>query len=218
MPPKYTVERRGYRIVKRLFDLVGAVVVLVLSLPVWLVAAAAVKLDSPGPVLFRQTRVGRGGRHFTMLKFRTMLHGNDETIHREYYRRLIQGQAEPRVNEEGEEVFLLDDPRVTRVGRFLRRTSLDELPNLLNVLRGDMSLVGPRPPIPYEVELYDDRALGKLDVKPGMTGLAQVSGRGALTFDQVIDFDLEYVDRRSLSLDLLILLRTVPAVVRRRGV
>lgn len=209
---------RWYPAVKRGVDIVGSLVLLVVTSPLFLIIAAAIKLDSEGPLLFRQTRVGVGGRPFTMLKFRTMIHNNDEMIHREYYRRLVQGEAEPRKNEEGEDVFLLDDPRVTRVGRVLRRTSLDELPNLLNVLLGDMSLVGPRPPISYEVEMYDDRALGKLAVKPGMTGLAQVSGRGALTFDQVIAYDLDYVAHRSLGLDFRILLRTIPAVLKRRGV
>jgi lipopolysaccharide/colanic/teichoic acid biosynthesis glycosyltransferase len=153
-----------------------------------------------------------------MLKFRTMVHGNDDAIHRDYYRRLVEGRAEPRITAEGEEVFLLDDPRITRVGRFLRRTSLDELPNLVNIVRGEMSLVGPRPPIDYEVDHYDARARRKLAVRPGMTGLAQVSGRGSLTFQQVIDYDLEYVESRSLTLDLQILLRTLPAVLRKRGV
>ncbi|NIA24102.1 MAG: sugar transferase [Gammaproteobacteria bacterium] len=199
-------------------DIVGSALLLVVTSPVFLVVAAAIKLDSPGPVFFKQTRVGRGGAEFTMVKFRSMVHDNDESVHREYYRRFVEGRAESRRNEEGDEVFLLDDARVTRVGRILRRTSLDELPNLLNVLRGEMSLVGPRPPISYEVEFYDEHALRKLLVKPGMTGLAQVSGRGALTFDEVIGYDLDYIDRRSLRMDVGILLRTIPAVARRRGV
>jgi lipopolysaccharide/colanic/teichoic acid biosynthesis glycosyltransferase len=153
-----------------------------------------------------------------MLKFRSMVPDADESLHRDYYQQLVDGTAEARVNEDGDPVFLLDDPRVTRVGRFLRRTSLDELPNLLNVLQGSMSLVGPRPPIPYEVQLYDERSKAKLEVKPGMTGLAQVSGRGSLTFAEIIDYDLEYVERASLGLDLMILLKTLPVVLTRRGV
>jgi lipopolysaccharide/colanic/teichoic acid biosynthesis glycosyltransferase len=211
-------DSRRYRYVKRLVDLALGTISLVLALPLILVVAVAIKLDSHGPVWFKQQRVGLGGRPFTMLKFRSMVPDADESVHRDYYQRLVDGTAEARVNEDGDPVFLLDDPRVTRVGRFLRRTSLDELPNLVNVLQGSMSLVGPRPPIPYEVQLYDERSKVKLEVKPGMTGLAQISGRGSLTFAEIIDYDLEYVERASLGLDLMILLKTLPVVVTRRGV
>lgn len=207
-----------YPALKRGIDLGGAGLALIITSPLLLAIAVAVKLDSRGPVLFRQRRVGLKERRFTMLKFRTMIHDNDDTIHRDYYRKLVQGEAESRKSADGEEVFLLDDPRVTNAGRFLRRTSLDELPNLINVLRGDMSLVGPRPPIEYEVAYYDERAKRRLEVKPGMTGLAQIGGRGSLSFEQVIACDLDYIDRRSISLDLRILARTIPAVLRRRGV
>jgi lipopolysaccharide/colanic/teichoic acid biosynthesis glycosyltransferase len=191
---------------------------LLVVLPLIALVAAAIKLDSPGPVWFKQQRVGLGGRPFTMVKFRSMIRDADDSVHRDYYQQLVDGNAEPRVNEDGDPVFLLDDPRVTRVGRFLRRTSLDELPNLLNVLQGSMSLVGPRPPIPYEVKLYDERSRAKLQVKPGMTGLAQINGRGSLTFAEIIAFDLEYLERVSLRLDLAILLKTLPVVLRRQGV
>jgi lipopolysaccharide/colanic/teichoic acid biosynthesis glycosyltransferase len=207
-----------YRYGKRLLDLLLGSVSLLVVLPLIALVAAAIKLDSPGPVWFKQQRVGLGGRPFTMVKFRSMIRDADDSVHRDYYQQLVDGNAEPRVNEDGDPVFLLDDPRVTRVGRFLRRTSLDELPNLLNVLQGSMSLVGPRPPIPYEVKLYDERSRAKLQVKPGMTGLAQINGRGSLTFAEIIAFDLEYLERVSLRLDLAILLKTLPVVLRRQGV
>lgn len=203
---------------KRVLDLVVGSVALVLLSPVMLLIVLFIRLDSKGPVLFRQERIGLDGKPFTMLKFRTMVHGNDEAQHREYYRALIEGTAESRDNGEGARVFLLDDPRITRLGKVLRRTSLDELPNLFNVLAGSMSLVGPRPPIHYEVDMYDTRSKGKLAAKPGMTGLAQVSGRGALTFEEIIDLDLEYIERRSFWFDVALLVRTIPAVLRRRGV
>lgn len=205
-------------IAKRALDLVVGSLALVVLSPLMLVLAIMVRIDSPGPALFRQTRIGLNGQPFTMIKFRTMQHGNDESQHREYYRALIEGTAESRESGDGEKVFLLDDPRVTRTGAWLRKMSLDELPNLFNVLGGSMSLVGPRPPIDYEVDMYDTRSKGKLAAKPGMTGLAQVSGRGTLTFDEIIDLDLEYIEKRSFFFDVGLLLRTVPAVLRRRGV
>ncbi|MFQ5966971.1 MAG: sugar transferase [Acidimicrobiia bacterium] len=203
---------------KRLLDTMLGTAALVLSAPIMVVLALLIRLDSTGPALFRQLRVGKGAQTFLMVKFRTMTADNDDTIHQEYYRKLVEGDAEARLNAEGLPVYLLDDPRVTRMGRFLRRTSLDELPNLFNVLAGDMSLVGPRPAITYEVDLYDDRARRRLTVKPGMTGLAQIGGRGGLTFGQMVDFDLDYIARRSLRLDLQILLATPRAVFSRRGV
>lgn len=211
-------NRTRYASGKRLLDLLLGGVSFVVTLPVAVAIGIAIKVDSRGPVLFRQRRIGLDGQPFTMIKFRSMVPDADESTHRDYYRKLVDGTAEPRVNEDGDPVFLLDDPRVTRVGRLLRRTSLDELPNLLNVLQGSMSLVGPRPPIPYEVQFYDERSKGKLRVKPGMTGLAQINGRGSLTFAQIIDYDLDYVNRHSLRLDLMILLKTLPVVLTRRGV
>ncbi len=210
--------RPTYLVAKRLLDIGLGTVLLILTLPVMVVAALAVLVDSGRPIIFRQRRVGLGGREFTMFKFRTMLPENDESIHRRYMQDLLTGRARPRRNGRGEVVYLLDDPRVTKVGRVLRTLSIDELPNLVNVIRGDMSLVGPRPPIPYEVAMYDQRSRRRLSVKPGMTGLAQVKGRGSLTFDEIVDLDLEYVRRRSLWLDVKILLATIPAVIGRRGV
>lgn len=216
--PAELPARPLYDVLKRFLDLVVAGVALVVASPVFLLTALAIKVGSRGPVLFRQQRVGRGEQEFTLIKFRTMHPHNDDSIHRQYAKDLIRGTAEPRVNEKGEEIFLLDDPRITKVGKWIRKISLDELPNLLNVLAGHMSLVGPRPPITYEVEEYDERSRRKLLVKPGMTGLAQVNGRGSLTFEEIIEFDLEYVQNRSFALDLQILAKTIPAVLFPRGV
>jgi lipopolysaccharide/colanic/teichoic acid biosynthesis glycosyltransferase len=185
---------------------------LTLLLPVLLVVCLVVRLTSPGPILFRQVRVGRFGRPFVMYKFRTMYVGNSDAIHREYVAKLLADDQPPAGGEHG--LFKLEaDPRITRVGRTLRRTSLDELPQLLNVVRGDMSLVGPRPALPWEAELMGDTQHRRFLVPPGLTGLWQVSGRNFLTMRQGLALDLEYVERQSFMLDLIILLKTVPAVL-----
>jgi len=200
---------------RRLLDLVIATVALLVCLPVIALIALIVVASSPGPVLFRQRRLGRNRRPFTVLKFRTMWVDADSAPHREYVRTLLAGSGcEPR---EGLYKLAVDD-RVTRVGRFLRSWSLDELPQLFNVLRGDMSLVGPRPVIPYEAELYPDDYMGRFAVKPGLTGLWQVSGRNERTYEEMVRFDVEYAERRSLALDALILIKTVWVVLRRKGV
>jgi exopolysaccharide biosynthesis polyprenyl glycosylphosphotransferase len=204
-----TVAARLDAVAKRALDVVGALVLLVLLAPLLVLIALAVRLDSPGPALFRQTRAGRHGRPFQMLKFRSMYVDADERVHAAYMRDRIRNGL-PLLK-------LQHDPRVTRVGRWLRATSLDELPQLINVLRGEMSLVGPRPALPYEVELYDDRVRRRLAVLPGITGLAQVCSRGRGTLHEYTRYDLEYVERRSLWLDLWILARTIPAVLRREG-
>jgi len=202
---------RAYEVDKRLLDLVTAAVLLVLLSPLLLLVAVLVRATSPGPVLFRQVRVGRDGTPFRMLKFRTMRNGCSDDAHRAYVRRLLAGEA-----EQHDGLYkLADDPRVTRVGAVLRRLSIDELPQLLNVLTGDMSLVGPRPALPFEAELFPAWASSRYRVAPGLTGLWQVSGRNRLTMLQGLGLDVEYVARRGLALDLLILLRTVPAVLGR---
>ncbi len=202
------LARRGLDI------LVAASVLIVLS-PALLLVALAIRLDSPGPVLFRQRRVGRGQRQFTMFKFRTMRAGADAAPHREYVRALI---AEDRTATRGRLYKLSVDNRVTRVGRRLRSWSLDELPQLINVLFGQMALVGPRPVIPYEVDMYPAEYLGRFDVKPGLTGLWQVSGRNERTYEEMVSFDVRYAREASLLLDLRILAKTVPVVLSRRGV
>jgi lipopolysaccharide/colanic/teichoic acid biosynthesis glycosyltransferase len=200
----------------RLLDLIVAAAALVVLAPLLLVIAVVIKLESAGPVVFRQKRVGRSLRVFTVNKFRTMRAGAAHDAHRLFVQGLIAGDHPPEVA--GRPRFkMTSDDRITRVGRILRRTSLDELPQLWNVLRGDMSLVGPRPPIDYEVERYPAHWFARFQVKPGLTGLWQVSGRCELTLEQMIALDLEYVRRRSVILNMWILLRTVPAVLSLRG-
>jgi len=196
------------RAAKRVLDVALSATALLLVLPVLLVAMLAVRLNSAGPAIFTQVRVGANGRKFRLFKVRTMFTGNDDSGHRAYVAGLISGRAE----RHGAVFKLVGDPRITSIGRFLRRFSIDELPQLWNVLKGDMSIVGPRPPLPGEVELYGDRAWGRLRVKPGITGLWQVSGRSELSFDEMVALDVEYWQRWSLLLDLQILART-PAVV-----
>jgi lipopolysaccharide/colanic/teichoic acid biosynthesis glycosyltransferase len=205
----------AYAVAKRALDLAASGLGVVLAAPVFVVIAAAVKLDSPGPVLFRQQRVGLGGRPFLLYKFRTMDQLADEQEHQRYVSKLIKGGGSAETTE-ATWVPIDKDPRVTRTGSFLRRSHLDELPQLLNILRGDMSLVGPRPPIPYEVELYEPWHLDRLAVRPGMTGLWQATGWGKLSFDDGVRLDIEYVRRRSFGLDLRIMLRTAWQIVTGR--
>jgi lipopolysaccharide/colanic/teichoic acid biosynthesis glycosyltransferase len=202
-----------YAAVKRALDVAGAAVLLVALSPVLAACAIAIHLDSGGPILYRQRRLGLGGQPFTLLKLRSMRPDADSAPHREYAAAFIAGQAVPNGTGGGAKYKLAADPRVTRVGRWLRRTSLDELPQLVNVLRGDMSLVGPRPPIAYELAHYQPRHLQRLAVRPGMTGLWQVSGRSKTTFEEMVALDLEYVRRQALGLDLAILLKTIPVVL-----
>jgi lipopolysaccharide/colanic/teichoic acid biosynthesis glycosyltransferase len=210
---RITPFSRSQAALKRTLDIVGASLFLLLAAPALLLVALAVKLDSGGPVLFRQERVGRDNRAFRILKFRSMTVGNDDSQHRAYVAAFIAGDAEPQ----GGVFKLVDDSRVTRVGRLIRRYSIDELPQFWNVLRGDMSLVGPRPALPREVELYDDAARQRLAVKPGITGLWQVSGRCELSFLQMIELDVAYWRDWSLRKDLSILCRTPRAAVGGRG-
>jgi exopolysaccharide biosynthesis polyprenyl glycosylphosphotransferase len=199
--------RRGKAALKRTLDLLVAGVLGVVTLPVWLVAAIAVRATSPGPVLFRQRRVGRDGRELTMLKFRTMVADAEDRL-----------TEVAHLNEADGHFFkITDDPRITTVGRHLRRWSIDELPQLWNVLRGDMSMVGPRPPLPYEVARYDAWQLRRLRVRPGVTGLWQTSGRSDVAFDEAVRMDLFYIENWSLGTDLYLLGRTVAAVLGRRG-
>ncbi len=191
------------RILKRTVDLIIAALAIALLFPLWVLIALLIKLDSKGPVFYTQERVGMDGRLFLLYKFRTMKAGADPELHREYQRAFIAGRAEANLgNDEKPTYKLLADPRITRVGKILRRTSLDEVPQLLNVLLGDMSLVGPRPPIPYEVEAYELWHRKRLDMKPGLTGLWQVSGRNRLPFEEMVRLDLFYIENWSLLLDL----------------
>jgi len=216
--------KRTATALKRFLDIVGSIVALVLFAPLFLLIAVAIKSTSKGPVLIRQQRIGQYGEPFVFLKFRSMTNGNSDGIHKQYVTKLIAGKAERqpsngngKANSDG--VFkLTEDPRVTPVGRFLRRTSLDELPQFFNVLKGEMSLVGPRPPIPYEVEAYDFWHRGRLlEVKPGITGLWQISGRSRVTFDEMVRLDLRYARYWSPWMDIKILLQTPRAVVLGAG-
>jgi exopolysaccharide biosynthesis polyprenyl glycosylphosphotransferase len=196
-------------VVKQALDFVAAAAGLVALSPVLGLVAVAIKLDSRGPVFFRQERVGRGGRVFRIYKFRTMVDGADAQ------REALVGQS---IYTDRRLFKIPDDPRMTRLGRWLRRTSVDELPQLINVLRGEMSLVGPRPPLPSEVALYEAHHYARFDVKPGITGPWQVNGRNRLTdFERVVALEREYIRNWSLVQDLWILLRTVPAVLAGRG-
>ncbi len=199
---------RGWnRALKRGLDVAIAALTLVITAPITLLVALAIRLDSPGPILFRQTRIGLGGRPFILYKFRSMRVDAEQQL-----------TQLTDMNEADGPIFKMrNDPRQTRIGRFIRRASLDELPQLLNVLNGDMSLVGPRPPIPREVEQYDDWHRRRLEVAPGVTGLWQVSGRSQLTFDEMVMLDLYYAEHWSLLLDLKILLRTIPTVLLGTG-
>ena len=192
---------------KRAFDLILGTLILAVTLPVWLLAAVLVKASSAGPVLFRQERVGRYGRPFTLLKFRTMVVDAEERL----------AELRHRNEADGPLFKLRDDPRITRIGKILRRSSIDELPQMLNVLRGEMSLVGPRPPLQSEVDAYEDWQRDRLEVRPGITGLWQVSGRSDLSFDEYVRLDLFYIENWSLAFDLYLIAKTIPAMLAARG-
>lgn len=203
-------------IVKRALDVTLASVGLVVLSPLLAMLWSAVRLTSPGPALFRQQRLGLGEQPFVMYKFRTMRVDASDAAHRAYVRRLLTEDAPPAGAPDG--LFkLAADPRITRLGGWLRRTSLDELPQLINVVRGEMSLVGPRPVLPWEAELFEAPARARFLTRPGLTGLWQVSGRSRLTMRQALELDVEYVRRQSLWLDLTILARTVPTFFRSSG-
>lgn len=215
-------------VVKRGLDYLLAVVGVLMALPLCIPIALLIKLDSPGPIFFRQERVGRGRRQFSLLKFRTMYDGVSDHTHREFMRQQVatalqagknghgngNGSGNGSGNGNGAPVYkLVADDRVTRLGRFLRRRSLDELPQLINVLRGEMSIVGPRPPLPYELDDYEPWQLERLSVIPGLTGLWQVSGRNLLSYRQMCAIDIEYIRHWCLWLDFKILVKTIPVVL-----
>lgn len=214
-PTAGTTRRR--RTAARVLDLLVSGVALVLLAPLMAAIAVLVRCTSPGPALFRQVRLGQHGRPFVVLKFRTMYVDVDDRLHREYVQKLL---VEPAAVAPGPGGLykLVDDPRITPLGRWLRTSSLDELPQLINVLRGEMALVGPRPVLPWEAALFTPRHSARFLVPPGLTGLWQTSGRNRLTMTEALDLDVDYVERQSLLLDLRILLRTVPVVLGREGV
>ena len=183
-----------------------------LGMPIFLIIALLIKLTSKGPVIYKQIRLGKDGKPFYFYKFRSMYMNSNPEIHRNYVIELIRNGKEYKGAYK-----IKDDPRVTPVGRFLRKFSLDELPQFYNVLKGDMSVVGPRPPLPYEVEHYEPRQKKRLSIKPGITGLWQVSGRTLLPFKEMVKLDLEYIKRHSFALDLVIFFKTIPTILNGKG-
>jgi lipopolysaccharide/colanic/teichoic acid biosynthesis glycosyltransferase len=214
LPEEAAEPNRGY-FLKRGLDIVGAIVALLMLSPLMLLTAIAVAMSSPGPVIFRQVRLGKRGVPFVFYKFRSMYCDADDRIHREYVASLIAGAESANQGDAEKPVYKLkSDPRVTTIGRFIRRTSLDELPQFFSVLKGDMSLVGPRPPLTYEVEKYQSWHLRRiLEVRPGITGLWQVEGRSRTSFDEMVRLDLRYIRSCSLGFDLNLLFRTVKVVL-----
>lgn len=213
------VGMRGTNIVgfnwmmKRLFDVLASLLILLLASPLMIFVAVAIKLSSKGPVLYSQKRVGYRGKAFAFLKFRSMHVGNDDRIHREYTRQWITENRAHTEKGEAKTFKIVDDPRIFTVGRFIRKYSVDELPQLFNVLRGEMSLIGPRPALPYEVEVYREWHRRRFEAPPGITGLWQVSGRNRLSFDEMVKLDIDYLENWSILLDLQILWRTVRVVL-----
>jgi len=200
---------------KHAFDAVSGLVATAVALPILLTSALAIALDSRGPVFYRPRAIGKGGRPFTMFKFRSMFTDASKSLHQDYVTKLIKGEIGQ--DPSGQPLKITNDPRVTRVGGFLRKTSLDELPQLINVLKGDMSLVGPRPCLPYEWEIYKDWHKKRSAVRPGITGLWQVVGRSEVSFEDMIILDLYYIYNRSFDLDLSILFETIFVVLKKKG-
>ncbi|MCL4250842.1 MAG: sugar transferase [Anaerolineae bacterium] len=232
--PLPTLNFRAYLVLKRWMDILGALALIVLTLPVMLLIAVAIKLDSPGPIIFRQERVGarvrgKGGKKswevtgFTIFKFRTMKHNVSSESHKQFMAALIKGDEDTlaKLNggklDEKNKYKMVNDDRITRVGKLLRKTSLDELPQLFNVLRGEMSLVGPRPAIAYEIDMMPVAFLERLAAKPGFTGWWQVEGRSQVEFDKMVAMDVWYIHNANLWLDLEILFKTPFAVLQSKG-
>lgn len=216
------IERPGiklykpyYAATKRVFDLMVCIIMAPFFIPLSLLLAVLIRLDSPGPIFFVQERVGKGGRVFKMIKFRTMHHNIDRDSHREFMKAYVNGQIGA---PETHKVFKpVHKNQVTRMGRILRKTSLDELPQLLNIFKGEMSLVGPRPNVLWEVEEYQGWHNERLEILPGITGLAQVRGRSGIQFDKIVEYDIEYVKKRSMQFDLQILWWTFASVIFGKG-
>ena len=207
-----------YLLWKGIFDRLLALLILSVTSPLFLLIAVLIRLDSTGSPIFAHERIGKDGHRFILYKFRTMYVDNDETQYKEYLRRFINEGTPYKVDEQGNSFYkIIDDPRVTRFGAFLRETNLDELPQIINVLKGEMSFVGPRPDIPFAVEMYKDWHKKRFLVKSGMTGLWQVSGVNRVPFDEMVRIDIDYIERCSLALDCKILLKTALRVLRMDG-
>ena len=204
--------RHVYPVIKRLMDVVISLSLLILLSPLWILIAIAIKLDSEGPVIYKQVRVGKDGKPFTFYKFRSMTNGNHLEEYLKFSRQYLKGEHNGTVNKPA-----VVQAHVTRVGRILRAKSLDEIPQLINILKGDMSLVGPRPYLYSEIQYFSDWQKERLTVLPGLTGLAQIRGRSTLPFDEIVKYDLEYIEKRSLWMDIRILLQTLPVVLKGDG-
>lgn len=204
---------------KRILDIIAATIGLIIAAPMAGIIGLLIKLSSPGPVLFRQVRIGNDGQEFLFYKFRSMRINNDDSQHREYIKLFIEGNEDELKKFQGrKKVYKMScDSRITLIGKFLRRTSLDELPQLINVFKGDMSMVGPRPHLPYEVDLYKEWHRRRLQGMPGITGWWQIHGRSRVTFDESVRMDIWYLERQSLILDIRIMLRTVTKAIVGRG-
>jgi lipopolysaccharide/colanic/teichoic acid biosynthesis glycosyltransferase len=217
----WSAEYHGYKTVKRLLDMSIALIVLVVFSPLWLLIAVLVRLTSPGPALYRlQREVGLEGREFTMYKFRTMYHNSDDDIHRRVVSQIMRGQPvsyEVKGDAQVPVYKLVNDPRVTPFGRLLRRFGLDEIPQFINVLRGELSVVGPRPALYYEYEMYGEYHRKRLSVLPGITGLYQVTARSAVPFEQMVEIDMQYIAQRSIWLDIWIILKTPWVMLAGKG-
>lgn len=209
-------KRKYYLVIKRFVDVAIALTGLILLSPVMLLVAVLIRLTSPGPALFVQTRIGKDGKPFRMFKFRTLQHKVDDAQHRAFMCAFVRGEIDQ--GNSGKVIYKpFHKAQVTPLGRVLRQTSLDELPQLINVLAGDMSLVGPRPNVPWEVEAYKEWHKERLQVLPGITGLAQINGRSGIDFDAIVRYDVEYIQQQSLGLDVRILVSTVMSVISRSG-
>ena len=210
-------SKRTYQRTKRIIDIILSLLILLPLCLVVAIVAICIRLDSEGPVFFRQRRVGQNGVEFDILKFRSMYVNSDDSRHRQAIAKYMNGQTLADTTSDDLSYKDVDDPRVTRVGRFLRKTSMDELPQFFNVLRGEMSLVGPRPPLPYEVELYSPRDILRLAGKPGLTGPWQVYGRSRVPFQTMVEMDIVYLQRQTIREDLKLIALTLPVMISGRG-
>ena len=214
--PSVRLYRPYYRLLKRAIDIGLALFVLPFATLATVVIGIAIRLDSPGPTFFIQERIGKGGKPFKIVKFRTMYHSIDKSAHREFMKAYVNGQI--KQDRKNEAVFKpMTTSQITRAGHILRKTSLDELPQIINIMKGEMSFVGPRPNVTWEVEEYRGWHQERLEVLPGITGLAQVRGRSGIIFDEIVEYDIEYIERQSLWLDLQIMWWTVASVVAGDG-
>jgi lipopolysaccharide/colanic/teichoic acid biosynthesis glycosyltransferase len=217
-PTRSTISiNAGYLKVKRILDIIFTLLILIPFVVVIVIFAVLIRIDSKGPVFFRQKRVGRNGVEFYMLKLRSMYVDSDDSVHRESIKLYMNGAALNENVDADNQYKLADDPRVTKVGRFIRKTSIDELPQFINVLRGEMTLVGPRPPLPYEVEEYGPREWIRLSGRPGLTGTWQVYGRSRVPFKKMVEMDIEYLGQQSLLEDLKLIALTLPVMLKGRG-